>query len=228
MVNGALSKVADAGEARVILEGEVHCPVADKGLGEIETFRMHLKRQRPFGLEDKQGGKTSLEALIRTISETFAQAVIEQMKTRHASNEELLAVFDASDNVGALMEAASEAGERRLVEALKPLIRLTAHADAVVSLRAGSALGMLGIEDVEALRALATMTEGPDPEHHLIAIHALGDIGGPRALRYLDTLAIGHPDPAMRDAARLTSLRAKDQLEADRPSSSGHDAPPKP
>ena len=36
------------------------------------------------------------------------------------------------------------------------------------------------------------MTEGPDEERHLIAVHAMGDIGGERAARYLDALAVGH------------------------------------
>ena len=228
IVNGQLEKTAEQGQAKLILEGELHCPVSADSVGDIETFRIHLKRQQAFGADPDVHGEQTLRSMLGTLSETFADAVIAQMATRKSSDDEIVNALSESHNVGVLMEGASEAGERRLTEALPSLIRLTAHPDSVVSLRAGSALGMLAVKDPDALKALAAMTEGPDPERHLIAIHALGDIGGTRALRYLDTLAIGHPDPAMRDAARLTSLRIKDQLGADSAPGSGHDAPPKP
>ena len=76
-------------------------------------------------------------------------------------------------------------------------------------------------------QALAAMTEGPDAERHLIAVHALGDLGGRRALRYLETLAVGHPDAALRDVARDAAKRAREtQRNADTTRSTGHDAPP--
>ena len=55
------------------------------------------------------------------------------------------------------------------------------------------------------------MTEGPNTKRHFTAVQALGDIGGPNASRYLQSLAVGHPIASMRKLAREANARALDR-----------------
>ena len=86
-------------------------------------------------------------------------------------------------------------------------MKLTADGRDLVAIRAGAALGLLRSRDEDVIRALAHMTNGPNEEKHLVAINALGDIGGDSAVRYLRSIAEGHPNPALRDIARRAVAR---------------------
>ena len=85
----------------------------------------------------------------------------------------------------------------------------TQEDDETVVLRAASSLGRLSDGDEASVRALAKLTSGSDHERHLVAIGALGDVGGTLALRYLDTLTEGHPEEGIRHAARQAAARAR-------------------
>ena len=106
------------------------------------------------------------------------------------------------------MEAAIEAGERKLSKAVPDLIRLTRHHRSVVAMRAAAALGLIGSQQPEVLKALVAMVAGNDLERHVVAINALADVGGPRAVKYLQTLADGHPEASIRTLARHAKERA--------------------
>ena len=229
VVNGELTRSGDQGEAKVVMEAEAHCPTRGLSAGEVETYRVTVHDEAPFSEVDEAPQTASdavLKGLLSTLSEGVALTLYGQVMIRHADDDAVIAALDASEPAGVLMEAASEAGERKLAGALPKLAALTEHDDETVSLRAGAALGLIGVADDEAISALARMTEGPDQERHLIAVHALGDIGGERAARYLDMLAVGHPRPALREAARAAAKRARAAAKADTPDRSGHDAPP--
>ncbi len=89
-------------------------------------------------------------------------------------------------------------------------MRLTANANTQVATRAGGALGLIAAGSTRltppevdgVIRALVRMTDGPEPERHLVAINSLADLGTPEAKRYLESLAVGHPAPALREVAR--------------------------
>lgn len=193
---------AEAGEARALFEGELYCPTGSGGAAAVEGFRLKLDLHRDFG--GLAGGTSSsrLDEVLRSVVADGAKGLFGQVKMRHADDAELLAVLHDSDHPGLLSEAASEAGERHLVGATSDLARLAGHTNARVATRAGAALGLIKIATPEVLRALVRMTEGPDAEKHLVAIHALADLGTPEARRYLESLAVGHPSPAIRDIAR--------------------------
>ncbi len=209
--NGELQADATVGEARAVLEGELHCPNrgGDAAELEAETYRASFDDHQAFGGLEQPKGEPALRAMLPQLAERVAQALYGQLIARHADDEALLQALASDTRVGVLMEAAAEAGERKLLAALPHLIRLIGHGEAAVALRAGAALGLIGEADPDALGALAKMTEGSDPERHLVAIHALGDIGGKRAARYLEALAVGHPQDAVRDAARAAATRAR-------------------
>ncbi len=109
------------------------------------------------------------------------------------------------------MEAAIEAGERGLVKAIPQLVMLTKHSSAVVRLRAAAALGLLKTATPEVIRALAGLTEGAKNEQVAVAVAALSDIGGPKAIRYLSNIAVSHPDEVVRTLARAGAEKIKAQ-----------------
>lgn len=215
--NGEVDPTADRGTAGVVFEGELHCPKRPDGDQDLdgETFRVSYNDEVPFGGEDQPAGEPALRALLPKLATRFAQALYGQVIVRHADDAKLLDALARDKREGVLMEASGEAGERKLAAALPHLIRLITHDDAAVALRAGAALGLIGRPEEPVLDALAKMTQGSDLERHLVAIHALGDIGGKRAARYLDTLAVGHPQEAIRDAARAAASRARHPQGAD-------------
>ena len=207
--NGEVDPTATQGTARIAMEADLVCPEGGAPDGAVETFRAAFDQDLPFGGSHEITGEAALRAILDALARRAAGALYGQVAMRHARDDELLASLRDSQHTGILMEAAAEVGERKLRGAVEHLIRLTAHDEPVVVLRAGAALGLLGDARPEALAALARMTEGSDPERHLIAINALGDIGGPEAARYLQTLAVGHPSAPMREAARMAADRAR-------------------
>lgn len=207
IVNGRPVADADAGTARAVLEGELFCPDPTRP-SEVEAFRLTLDDERAFGGSAGGTSKARLEEVVRQVARDGADGLFGQARTRHADDATVLgnlaatAHGDAEVHTGILSESASEAGERRLTLAVTDLVRLTAHPNTRVAVRAGAALGLLKVSTPEVLKALVKMTEGPVAQRHLVAIHALGDLGTPEARRYLDALATGHPDAALRELAR--------------------------
>lgn len=203
LVNRQPVLTADAGEARALFEGELYCPTGGTGgSAAIEAFRLKLELRRDFGGLSGGTATSRLDEVLRSVVADGAKGLFGQVKMRHADDAEILAVLHTSDHPGLLSEAASEAGERRLAGATADLARLAGHPNARVATRAGAALGLIKVSTPEVVRALVHMTEGPDAEKHLVAIHALADLGTPEARRYLESLAVGHPSPAIRDIAR--------------------------
>ena len=223
---------ASAGVASVAVEGSVFCPPpgapartepaagrdpaespAEDVAEDVEEFRVSLADEAPFGPgpgDRSATGPQGLRLVLGRLASRVAQVLYGQVRMRHAPDEAVLAALaDAHGQPGVLAEAAGEAGERRLTAAVDDLVRLTAHPDTGVAARAGAALGLLKVRRDDVIRALAAMTQGADPERHLAAIQALGDVGGPLAARYLDTMAVGDPQPALRALARRAARRAR-------------------
>jgi hypothetical protein len=189
---------ADAGLAIATFEGDLVCPTATSR----EGFRTRLELERPFGGLTGLTGETRLEEVLREVLRDGIDILYGQLAARGAPDSDILENLTHSDHPGLLGESASEAGERRLVAAVPNLIRLTAHDNRRVSMRAGAALGLLRVARPDIIEALVRMTEGSDKEKHLVAIHALADLGTPEARRYLESIAMSHPSPVIRQLAR--------------------------
>jgi len=214
IANGQPVKGGEAGEARAVIEAEVHCPLTDPERASedrVDTFRVTIAEARAWGAISGGTSSERLEEAVGAAARQAAEALNGQIRMRHASDADILEALHADTHGGVLAESASEAGERRLTAALPDLVRLTTHPDGLVAVRAGAALGLLGDGREEVVRALAKMTDGPSEERHLVAIHALGDLGTDEALRYLDTLAVGHPDAPLREAARRAIKEARER-----------------
>lgn len=201
VVNGRPVATADAGEAHAMFEGEVYCPDPATGKPQ-EGYRFETTARLPFGGEHGGDGAGRLAEAVDEVAREGADALYGQVKIRHVDDLALRAALATSDHPGVLAEAASEAGERRLSDVGPRLVELTRHPNRRVATRAGAALGLLRLDTPEVIRALVALTEGPDSEKHLVAVHALGDIGSTEARRYLDMIALGHPTPAIRSLAR--------------------------
>lgn len=198
---------ADAGEARAFFEGELYCPAprgaSAAGAGaDIDAFRLELDARRHFGGAAGGSATEGLTEALRAVLADGADGLFGQARMRRAGDDEIRRTLAGSDHPGLLAEAASESSERRLADVVPDLVRLTGHPNLRVGTRAGAALGLLEVASPEVIRALVRMTDGPEPERHLIAIHALADLGTPEARRYLESLAVGHPSPALREIAR--------------------------
>jgi hypothetical protein len=201
MRNKAPIASAEAGEAHAILEGELTCPAGYAPHG-TQGFRTRLELDRPFGGLAGGHGDSRLREVLSEIVTDGVDVLYGQVRARGATDAELRDHLAHATHPGLLGESSSEAGERHLVDTVPDLVRLTAHANRRVAMRASAALGQLGLATPEVIAALVHMTEGPDAEAHLIAIHALGDLGTPEARRYLGSLAESHPSPTLRKVAR--------------------------
>jgi len=204
LVNRQPVLTADAGDAHALFEGELYCPLpgARPGLAEVDFFSVKLDTQRSFGGVNGGSANERLLEALRAVIGDGAAGLYGQARLRHAPDAELRTTLATSEHLGLLAEAASEAGERQLVDVVSDLVRLSAHPNLRVATRAGAALGLLKVATPEVIKALVRMTDGAEPDKHLIAIHALADLGTPEARRYLESLALGHPSPALRDIAR--------------------------
>lgn len=200
VVNGRPVPSADDGEAHALFEGEVFCP--DPSGRPREGFRLELNAERPFGKTHGTTGPDQVRAVTRDLVREGADALFGQVRIRAADDDAIRDALRTSDHPGILAEAASEAGERRLTDTGDALIKLTTHTNRRVAARAGAAIGLLKLDTPDAIKALVALTEGPDTEKHLVAIHALGDIGTTEAKRYLEVIALGHPNPLIRQLAR--------------------------
>ena len=202
--NGEPVKTTRQGEVRMALQGEVHC-MRDET---VESYRVEVRDKARVDAKTPTNGSVQLKALAVELVRRASQVAYGQVIVRHASDERLLEVLAKDTPEGMVMEASVEAGERKLKRAVPLLLRLTRHPTHVVAMRAAAGLGLIRVRSPEVIQALVAMTKGTDFERHVIAINALGDIGGAAAARYLGILATGHPNEAVRAVAREAKKRS--------------------
>lgn len=223
MVNGEPVVAAEAGLARVGMDARLYCPPAEEG-GDFKTFAVEFDDEASFGGSEGKEGPAQLKMLLARLAPRVAAGLYGQLEMYGADDAAVEKALAESKDLGVLMEAAAEAGERKLEGATPHLVRLLGHQEEMVVLRAGAALGLIGKRDSDVVRALAKLTRGPVIERHLVAVNALGDIGGDEAARYLDAIAVGDPDPRIRELARMAAKRARGQDPEADPSEGGDPA----
>ena len=197
---------AKQGEARAGLLAELHCREAE----EVTSLRAEVERVVPFQAQDNVDGGQAHERAVGEACQALIHQLVGQHVMRGADDKAVLQTLEVSTHVGELMEAALAAGERKLVKARASLVRLIAHPHPTVTMRAAAALGQLKIATQDVVDALVSMTRGADIEKHFVAINALGDLKSPLAVKYLQALADGHPEEAIRNLAREAATRSAD------------------
>jgi len=98
-------------------------------------------------------------------------------------------------------------GERKSREAVPALIERLKDSNREVSLRAVGALGAIG--DESAVPALIELTTRKDKELLLSVLGVIATIGGDDAEGFLFTLASGHPEEDVRQAAEEAQARMR-------------------
>jgi HEAT repeat protein len=108
--------------------------------------------------------------------------------------------------------AAAVLADRRNAAAVPVLIERLRDPDREVALRSVGALGAIG--DPRAVAPLIEMTQGKDAQFVLSVLEVVASIGGKDAEAYLFTLASGHPDDEVRDAAQAAQERLRERAAA--------------
>lgn len=143
--------------------------------------------------------RTALERAATAAVERAVAAFSMQLAAEQKGSPEL--VKDLSSPEARVRDHAvrvlAERGEREAVPALAAILR---DPDPEIAERAVGALAQL--RDSRAVPALIELAHHRDAPYVANLAHILGDIGGPDARAWLLTMASGHPDEAVRGAAR--------------------------
>lgn len=105
------------------------------------------------------------------------------------------------------LQAISELTRRRDPRSYQALVETLNDKDEAVVLRAVGALVALG--DPRAVKALIDLTHRRSPVFVRQIVYAVAAIGGPEAEAYLFTVATGHPDPMVQQAAQAAQAERK-------------------
>ncbi len=203
--NKRVVRQAGAGEARASVGGELHCQRDDA----LSSFRAEVELVETFDTRAGATGVATLKRVVAAVMDTVVHQLVGQTRLRGADDSRVLETLAKGSHVGELMEAALEAGERKLTGAIPHLVSLTRHEHPNVAMRAAAALGLLKASGDEVVQALVAMTRGANLEKHLVAVNTLGDLKAPSARRYLEAIAEGHPEEAIRLLAREAADRNK-------------------
>jgi hypothetical protein len=156
-------------------------------------------------------GETSTDALRRAIGKAASRAAAAlalALAEADKPTADLVRDLESSDPRTRDL-AVRVLGDRRNPAAVPALLQRLADPDPEVVERAVGALAQ--IRDPRAVGPLIGLTQRREGSFVAELVLIIGDIGGPEAEAYLDTLQAGHPDPNVRKAAReaLGALRGR-------------------
>jgi hypothetical protein len=106
-----------------------------------------------------------------------------------------------------------ERSARKATENVKPFLD-SSHSS---KLRVAAAATLVGLGDetvrADVLKVAEELSRDRDPQY-VPMLHILADLGGPEVITYLETVADGHPAPAVREVAKeaLDEARKKGSL----------------
>ncbi|MBH23222.1 MAG: hypothetical protein CMH57_01935 [Myxococcales bacterium] len=180
----------------------------------VLTLRPPNKRPEVFRAEAFVGEalssagdpKEGLAKLAKSVVREIGENLTAQVQMRHGTDAELLALLnkESPEILGLAIEASRERGLKQAAPRLKALLK---HPERDVVNRAASALGDLGSRDV--VPALIDAGSRVEPVDRLPVLYALGELGGPEAVLYLETLSESVTDPTVQRAARSALERAR-------------------
>jgi hypothetical protein len=168
------------------------------GVGEVQVA----------GQEPAARRRAMREALRQALAQALESAVL-QLADAGRSDEELVRRAELEDERVRDM-ALRTLAVRRHPASTSLLVAQLQDRDIQVVRRAMGAL--VEMKARSAVPALIDMTKGQDVGFQREIVFAIGEIGGPEAEAYLFTVAQGHDQPAVQDAAQ----RALDTLHASR------------
>ncbi len=149
----------------------------------------------------------ALVALVSTVSKEVAQNLSKQIRAEFADDKTLLGFLDSDKDVAMLVPALQQIRTRKLRRAAPKVQELLQHPERDVVNVAASALGNIG--DRKSVPALITCGSRVEAQDRLPVLYALGEIGGPEAILYLETLVKNINHPAVQSAAENALQRAR-------------------
>lgn len=161
-------------------------------------------------LKDAGSADAALKALVMEVSAEVAEALVLQARVRHTDAESLVKMLTPKGSRAQLEPVIREVRRRKVKTATAALIPLLKHEERdIVNLSAG-ALGDVGTR--QAVPALIDSGTRAAPVDRLPVLYALGQLGGPQAVVYLETLQKepGLP-PALRQAVDQALEQARRQ-----------------
>jgi len=205
-------------DARVLPSGATEALVALSLVAGEEEAAMREVARYAEPLRVGEGPAEALRRAVAGASGRAAAALGLALAEADKPTAELLRDLESSDPRTRDLSVRVLA-ERRSPAAVPALLERLADPDPAVVERAVGALAQ--IRDPRAVGPLIGLTQRREGSFVTQVVLIIGDIGGAEAEAYLDTLAAGHPDPAVRSAAReaLASLRARERT---RPSSTAN------
>jgi hypothetical protein len=219
-----LSAAPPAGAARLVVKGQYRSSWSDARDGsgqrlgavflEVSAAVEGRRGEEPYVASAFVGEAltgpdpaAALRGLVQGVTGEVAEALVVQPRARLAEDARLLTLLDKGAGAAALKEAIPEARRRKLRAAAPALIGLLQHDERDVVNLAASALGELG--DRGAVPALIEAGSRVAALDRLPVIFALGEIGGPEAALYLETLQSAALEPALKEALARALERAR-------------------
>ena len=157
--------------------------------GAPQVITVTRKKTLPVDVGDT-GGEKAQELFRVCVAGVLSEGRLEleqRLQVTRVTDVKLLQLIKASNaDDPALPYLVMEAGERRLKSASPALTVLLKSASLDLKLKLSATLGMLG--DPTTIPDLAALVSKGDPEVINIALEAIGDIGGPVAIKYLKSI----------------------------------------
>jgi hypothetical protein len=157
-------------------------------------------------LPDGVAPGTSLRDLVARVTGEVAADLARQIRPKYAEDDALVGFLGRKDD-SLLRHTIPEARKRRLKATETPLIAILKHKERELVNLAASALGDVGSE--KAVPALIDAGSRVQPIDRLPVLYALGQIGGPQAEVYLETLISGTEHPPLKRAAEQALEQVK-------------------
>jgi hypothetical protein len=190
--------VGEPGKERMI-EARAQLRVRWKDGDVGRSMEARVAGQRKVTPAERPRLRELAEATLDRAVADAAALVVARERIRRGDEAAVLAALDHADP-DVRDEAYRAVGARGLRAAIPRLVQLLGHEDAEVRDAAIGALVELRAE--EAVKPLVDMVEFSDVDMMRRIIDAVGMIGGEEATAYLEFVASGHEQPAVRELAR--------------------------
>jgi hypothetical protein len=176
-------------------------------------LRLRLGSDEPYRTEAFVGQELAgvdtnkeLAELVKTVAGEVTSNLAKQVRVRRASDDALIAhLKDTDDDLVSF--AVAEVRARKLKVAATQVAGLLEHPNRdIVNVAAGSLAEIGSKSDVPALIKAGSRVA---PVDRLPVIFALGELGGPDVVAYLETLAAETDSAAVKGAAERALVRAR-------------------
>lgn len=172
--------------------------------GEFKSFEANSEERGVSALDHPDSlGEKAIDSALTSIEQ--------QIELVFLSTENLIAAVKKEERTELRDRAISTLAQRKDPKAFPVLVELLEEENTDVVLKAVGALVALG--DPRAVRTLTDLTHRKGPSFVRQIVYAVGSIGGREAEAYLFTVANGHPDVSVQQAAKEAMAELNERKE---------------